>query len=151
MPAGDLSILIDSSIWIKGQRDPQWFASVVSGQDDVATCDAAVGEFEVGLYAPREKKTREQVREFFDAAVWQVMRLPHLPDDFREAARLIGEAIFNSSAKPSFPDGLIAACARRTGRTVWTTDESDFKAMGCQTSNPWLNHPLDPTPRERKK
>ncbi|MCZ7636137.1 MAG: type II toxin-antitoxin system VapC family toxin [Verrucomicrobia bacterium] len=144
MPADGPSILIDSSIWIKGQRDPHWFAGVVAGKDDVATCDAAVGEFEVGLYAPRDKKTREQVREFFSACILPVMCLPHLPDDFREAARLVGEAIFKSSAKPSFPDGLIAACARRTGRTVWTTDESDFKAMGCLTSNPWLRHPPGP-------
>ena len=46
-------VLIDSSILIKGQRDPLWFVSVVNGRDDLATCDAAVGEFEVGLYAPR--------------------------------------------------------------------------------------------------
>lgn len=137
MPAGAPSILIDSSIWIKGQRDPKWFESAVADKDDLATCDAAVGEYEVGLYAPRERKTREQVREFLNAAILPTTRLPHVPDDFREAARLIGEAIFHSAARPSFPDGLIAACARRTNRVVWTTDESDFKAMGCQTFNPW--------------
>jgi predicted nucleic acid-binding protein len=137
MPADAPSVLIDSSILIKGQRDALWFASVIEGHDDLATCAAAVGEFEVGLYAPREKKTRDQVREFSEAFILPLMRLPHLPDDFREAARLIGEAIFHSTARPSFPDGLIAACARRTNRVVWTTDETDFKAMGCQTFNPW--------------
>jgi predicted nucleic acid-binding protein len=137
-------VLIDSSILIKGQRDPQWFQSVIDNRDDLATCDAAVGEFEVGLYAPREKKTREQVRQFYKAAIAPLMRLPHLPDDFQEASRLIGEAIFKSAAKPSFPDGLIAACARRTNRVVWTTDETDFRAMGCQTFNPWK--PLDRLP-----
>ncbi len=130
-------VLIDSSILIKGQRDPLWFQSVIENHDDLATCDAAVGEFEVGLYAPREKKTREQVRQFYKAVIVPLMRLPHLPDDFREASRLIGEAIFKSAAKPSFSDGLIAACARRTNRIVWTTDETDFLAMGCQTFNPW--------------
>jgi predicted nucleic acid-binding protein len=64
------------------------------------------------------------------------MCLPHLPDDFREASRLIGEAIFSSTAKPSFADGLIAASARRTNRVVWTTDETDFKAMDCATFDP---------------
>jgi len=43
-------VLIDSSILIKGQRDPLWFASIVDNRDDLATCAAAVGEFEVGLY-----------------------------------------------------------------------------------------------------
>ncbi len=130
-------VLIDSSILIKGQRDPLWFESIVDNREDLATCAAAVGEFEVGLLAPREKKTREQVRAFSEACLAPLMCLPHLPDDFHEAARLIGEAIFNSAAKPSFADGLIAACARRTNRVVWTTDETDFKAIGCDTFNPW--------------
>ena len=137
MPADAPAILIDTSVWIKGQRDPRWFASVVAGQDDLATCDTAVGEYEVALHAPREKKTREQVRAFLHAAILPTMSLPHIPDDFHEAARLIGEAIFSSAAKPSFADGLIAACARRTHRVVWTTDETDFAAMGCATFNPW--------------
>jgi predicted nucleic acid-binding protein len=40
-------------------------------------------------------------------------------------------------------DGLIAACARRTNRIVWTTDETDFKAMGCDIFDPWTSskHP----------
>lgn len=140
MPAEE-AILIDSSIWIKGQRDPKWFESVLSGQTDIATCDAAVGEYAVGLHAPREKRTRQQVREFYEGAVASVAWLPHTPEDFRTASRLIGEAIFNSAAKPSFPDGLIAACALRADRTVWTTDETDFKAMGCKTFNPWAAKP----------
>lgn len=133
-------VLIDSSILIKGQRDPHWFGSIIGRRDDLATCDAAVGEFEVGLYAPREKKTREQVRAFSKACIAPMMCLPHLPDDFREASRLIGVAVFKSLAKPSFADGLIAACALRTNRVVWTTDETDFAAMGCATWNP-LNAP----------
>lgn len=137
MPADDPTVLIDSSILIKGQRDPAAFAEMVAGRDDLATCDAAVGEFEVGLYAPREKKTREQVRQFSEASILPLMKLPHLPDDFREASRLIGEAIYAGKAKPSFPDGLIAALARRMSLTVWTTDENDFATMGCATYNPW--------------
>jgi predicted nucleic acid-binding protein len=140
MPAEE-AILVDSSVWIKGQRDPKWFASVIAAQKDVATCDAAVGEYAVGLYAPREKKTREQVSLFYTAAIASVASLPHTPEDFRCAARLIGQAIFNSAARPSFPDGLIAACALRTDRTVWTTDETDFRAMGCNTFNPWVASP----------
>lgn len=139
MPAGDPTVLIDTSILVKGQQDPAWFASIVAGRDDLATCDVVVGEFEIGLYAPREKKTREQVREFVDASIMPLMKLPHVPEDFHEASRLIGEAIHASKAKPSFPDGLIAAVSRRANLVIWTTDETDFKAMGCQTSNPWAS------------
>lgn len=60
----------------------------------------------------------------------------HLPDDFAKAPKLIGNAIFESIAKPSFPDGLIAACALRLGRVVWTTDDKHFAAMGCRVYNP---------------
>lgn len=141
MPAENLSILVDSSVWIAGQRDPQKFRELIAVQTDIATCDAAVGEFEVGLYAPRDKKTREQAREFFISTVEPAARFPHFPEDFKEAARLAGEAIFNNAARPSFPDGLIAATARRTNRTVWTSDETDFQAMGCKTFNPFSKHP----------
>lgn len=132
-------VLIDSSVLISGQADPQRFAQIVQGRTDLATCDAAVGEYEVGLYAPREKKTRQSVKAFAVACVYPLRREPHLPEDFREASRLIGEAIFASKARPSFPDGLIAACALRMNGTVWTRDETDFKAMGCQTFNPFAS------------
>jgi predicted nucleic acid-binding protein len=134
-----IPILIETSIWVLGQEDPQWFARVIAGERDLATCDAAMAEYEIGLYAPKQKPTRESVRKFLEAAVVPIVRYPHWPDDFREAARLIGEAIFNATAKPSFADGLIAACARRTNRVVWTTDETDFKAMGYRTFNPAKN------------
>lgn len=137
------AILIDSSIWIKGQRHPGWLEALVEDLEDVATCEAAAGEFSVGLYAPRQKATRDQVRAFLQNVVSAVAWIPHPPEDFREASRLIGEAIYSSKARPSFPDGLIAACALRTDRVIWTDDETDFRAMGCKTFNPWAKHPPD--------
>jgi hypothetical protein len=56
MPADALSVLIDSSILIKGQRDPGWFESIVGDKDDLATCDAAAGEFEATLLCAARKK-----------------------------------------------------------------------------------------------
>jgi len=132
--------LLDSSILIEGQRNPKGFAKWMAGLDDVATCQVAVGEYAVGMFAPREKKTRDEARAFYKAFTVSVANHPHLPDDFEEAARLIGEAIFSGATKPSFPDGLIAACALRLNRNVWTRDEGHFQAMGCSTFNP-LKHP----------
>jgi predicted nucleic acid-binding protein len=140
MRAGD-PILIDTSAFVEGEADPQRFASLTDGLGDVATCDAAAGEFAIGLYAPRDPKTRRAAKEFFDSTILPMARLPHFEEDYREAARLVGEAIFNAKAKPSFPDGLIAACALRTDRTVWTVDETDFRAMGCKVFNPFSKHP----------
>ena len=128
--------LFDSSIWILGQNDPHWFSALVITLPDVATCLAAVGEYAVGLYSPRKKTTRDQVREFLEDKMAAVAWHGHLPDDFSSASRLIGEAIFRSVAKPSFPDGLIAAYALRLNRMVWTEDDADFAAMGCRVYNP---------------
>lgn len=139
--------LFDSSVWIVGQNHPHWFADVLDGLPDVATCLAAVGEYAVGLHAPKQKRTRDQVREFLERriqlAAWHV----HVPDDFPAASRLIGEAIYQDKAKPSYPDGLIAACALRLNRVVWTTDPRHFKAMGCRVYDPLAdpdNPPLKP-------
>jgi len=128
--------LIDSSIWVEGQRNPVWFSGLVADLPDIATCFTASGEYAVGLYAPEQKKTRDEAREFFVNSVQAVACHPHLPDDFLNASRLVGEAIFAKRAKPNYADGLIAACAQRLNRIVWTKDETHFSAMGCKTYNP---------------
>jgi predicted nucleic acid-binding protein len=133
--------LVDSSVWIDAEREPARFAAAVKGHADVATCLAAVTEFAVGVYAPAKEKTREAARLFLDrqiaAAAWHA----HLPDDFAAAARLVGAAIRRGKAKPSFADGLIAACATRLGRVVWTLDTSHFTAMGAPALIPFSKHP----------
>jgi len=136
--------LIDSSVWIEGERNPAWFADLVEDLPDAATCLTAAGEFAVGLHAPAKKITRDRAREFFVSSVQSVAWLPHLPDDFLEAGRLVGEAILLSKAKPSFADGLIAACAQRQERIVWTTDDAHFTAMGCRVFNPLKDVPIQP-------
>ncbi len=121
--------LLDSSVWIEGEANPVWFAELIEGLPDVSTCATAAAEFAVGMYSPRKKATRDAARAFLEKSVFAVAVFAHLPDDFLEAARLIGEAIYRSAAKPSFADGLIAACALRLDRTVWTTNDKEFKAM----------------------
>ena len=138
--------LIDSSIWIEGERNPAWFADLVQDLPDVATCLTAAGEYAVGIYAPTKKHTRDRAREFFVKSVQSVAWLPHLPDDFLEAARLVGEAILTNKAKPTFADGLIAACAQRQDRIVWTADDDHFSAMGCRTYNPLEDSPAQTAP-----
>lgn len=128
--------LFDSSIWIAGQNAPQWFGGLVRDLPDVATCMAAVLEYSVGLYAPRRKGTRDAVREFLEDKLRAVAWYGHVADDFPAAAKLIGQAIFHSVGKPSVADGLIAACALRLNRRVWTADAKHFQAMGCQVYDP---------------
>ena len=131
---------------MEGERNPAWLADLLEELPDAATCLIAAGEFAVGLHAPARKATRDRAREFFVRSIQAVAWLPHLPDDFMEAARLVGEAIRSSQAKPSFADGLIAACAQREDRIVWTTDDAHFSAMGCRTYNPLKQPSRRPAP-----
>jgi len=133
--------LIDSSIWIEAQSDPQWFAALIEDHPDAATCQVAVAEYCVGLYAPEETKTRAEARDFFEQRLQAVAFLPHVPDDFQLAPRLVGDAIRANAGRPNIPDGLIAACALRTNRRIWTKDKH-FAAMGCKVFKP-----LEDTPR----
>src|SRR5438874_413834 len=94
--------LFDSSIWIVGQKDPLWLSALVRDLPSVSTCLAAVMEYAVGLYAPRQRSTREQVRQFLEDMIGTVTWHSHLSEDFSTASRLIGSAIFRSVAKPSF-------------------------------------------------
>jgi predicted nucleic acid-binding protein len=43
---------------------------------------------------------------------------------------------FDAWRRTDLLDGLIAAIALRTGATVATRNEKDFKAMGCPCENP---------------
>jgi predicted nucleic acid-binding protein len=126
--------LVDSSVWIAGQANPAWLSTLFAGLPDVATCLAAVGEYAVGIYAAPRQTLRDQAREFLSdlgAVAWH----GHLPDDFALAPKLIGGVILRARGKPSFADGLIAACALRLNRRVWTTDKH-FKEMGCEVYDP---------------
>jgi predicted nucleic acid-binding protein len=138
--------LIDSSIWIEAQRNPKWFASLIVDLPDIATGFTAAGEYAVGCYAAEQKKTRDEARRFFDNSVQAVACHPHLPDDFLTASRLVGEAILAKAARPNYADGLIAACARRLDRVVWTKDEIHFSAMGCRIFNPLKDSSVQAAP-----
>ena len=134
--------VIDTSIWIEAQRNPRWFAGLIADLPDIATCFTAAGEYAVGCYAAEQKKTRDEARDFFENSVQAVACHPHLPDDFLTASRLIGQAIFSKTAKPNYADGLIAACARRLDRVVWSKDEGHFSALGCRVYNPLKDTPV---------
>ncbi len=48
------------------------------------------------------------------------------------------DAEVEDAMAPSVVDGLLAAIAIRTGATVATRNETDFKAIGCPCANPLI-------------
>jgi len=134
-------LLIDTDIWIEGERQPAVIANWLADQGDVATCDTVRAEFLVGVHAPRQPATREKARRYFEEVIACTPSLPVDRADFDQAGRLIGDAIRNGQARPTLGDGLIAACALRNGRTVATKNEKDFHAMGVATVNPLIAPP----------
>jgi predicted nucleic acid-binding protein len=71
--------------------------------------------------------------KFYDDVISELSCLSNQPEDFEQAARLVGEA---SQGSPKLMDGLLAAIALRTGATVATRNLKDFKGMGCPCVNP---------------
>ena len=128
--------LIDTSVFVEGEIDPEFFADWLQDKDDVATSEVVLAEFTVGIHAPSDVATRENARKFFTDYILTVPALPVLSQEFRDVGRLIGDAIRHGKARPSLGDGLIAMCALREGRIVVTTNVKDFAAMGVKTVNP---------------
>jgi len=86
-------LLIDTDIWVEGERQPAVIANWLADQGDVATCDTVRAEFLVGVHAPRQPATREKARRYFEEVIACTPSLPVDRADFDQAGRLIGDAI----------------------------------------------------------
>lgn len=131
------AFLIDTSVFVEAEADPALLLAWLAETDDVATSEAVLAEFSVGLHAPSDAATRERARKYFQEYILPLPALPVLSQDYRDAGRLIGEAIRQGKARPGLADALIALCALRENRTVATMDPKDFKAMGVRVCNPF--------------
>jgi predicted nucleic acid-binding protein len=67
-----------------------------------------------------------------DVATCDVVRA-----EFLVGVHAPSQAATREKARPSLGDGLIAACALREGLIVATKNVTDFKAMGCDTEDPF--------------
>lgn len=128
--------VIDTDIFIEGERGDAAFLPWLEGQKAVATADIVRCEFLVGVHAVGDAAKRRRGEQFYQERIAGVASLANELEDFEVAGRIAGEARRLGKGKPSVVDGLLAAIALRTGATVATRNESDFKAMGCPCANP---------------
>jgi len=129
--------LIDSDVFIEGERGNPRFESWSQEDHEFATADVVRAEFLLGVHAVGDTAKRVRGENFYRDRVSKVASFSNEAGDFEVAARLAGEARRNGKAKPSLADGLIAAIAIRTGATVATRNVTDFKAMGCPCVDPF--------------
>jgi predicted nucleic acid-binding protein len=128
--------LIDSDVLIEGERGDPAFVPWLEAQKEVAIADIIRCEFLIGIHAVTDAAKRRRGEQFYKDRLAGLASLANEPEDFETAARIAGEARRLGKGKPTVADGLLAAIALRTGATVATRNETDFKAMGCPCANP---------------
>ena len=128
--------LIDSDVLIEGERGDPGFVPWLEAQKEVAIADIIRCEFLIGIHAVTDAAKRRRGEQFYKDRLAGLASLANEPEDFETAARIAGEARRLGKGKPTVADGLLAAIALRTGATVATRNETDFKAMGCPCANP---------------
>ena len=130
--------LIDTDIFIEGERGHAAFLPWLHGADGVATADVVRGEFLIGAHAVADPVLRQRGLEFYSERIAGLPSFSSEPADYSQAAARAGDARRAGKGKPGLIDGLIAAIALRTGATVATQNLKDFEAMGCPCANPLI-------------
>ena len=131
--------LIDTDVFIEGERGAPAFVPWLAQAGRVATADVVRGEFLLGVYAVPDAALRERGAQFYADGIAHLPSFASDPADYAKAASLAGEARRLGKGKPGLVDGLLAAIALRTGAKVATRNIADFKAMGCPCENPLEN------------
>jgi len=126
--------IIDTDIFIEGERGNLALVEWLQSADGVATADVVRGEFLIGAHAVADEALRRRGVQFYSERIFGLRSFPSEPPDYAKAAELAGDARRNG--KPGLLDGLIAAIAIRTGAKVATQNTKDFDAMGCPCANP---------------
>jgi predicted nucleic acid-binding protein len=128
--------IIDSDVFIEGERGHLNFSRWLKADDKFFTADIVRAEFLMGVYQTSDAAKRQRGEQFYQDVVSVVPSIPNEPADYFRGAQMAGDARRTQKGSPSLVDSLIAAIALRTGATVATRNLKDFKAMGCPCKNP---------------
>jgi predicted nucleic acid-binding protein len=129
--------LIDTDVFIEGERGHPDFVGWLANADGVATADIVRGEFLLGVHAVADAALRQRGAQFYADRIAQLPSFASDPADYAKAASLAGEARRSGKGKPGLVDGLLAAIALRMAAKVATRNVTDFQAMGCPCQNPF--------------
>jgi predicted nucleic acid-binding protein len=128
--------IIDSDVFIEGERGNPKFFSWLETRDKYSTADIVRAEFLMGVHQTSDAVKRQRGEQFYRDIISALPSIPNEPADYARGAQMAGDARRAQKGSPSLVDSLIAAIALRTGATVATRNVKDFKAMGCPCENP---------------
>ena len=128
--------IIDTDVFIEGERGNPAFIPWLQSADGVATADVVRGEFLIGAHSVPDATMRQRGIQFFSERIAGLPSFSSEQADYTKAAALAGDARRKGKGKPGLIDSLIAVIAIRTGATVATRNTKDFGAMGCPCANP---------------
>jgi predicted nucleic acid-binding protein len=131
--------IIDTDLFIEGERGNPDFIPWLESLQSVATTDIVRGEYLIGVSAVDDSVRRQRGLTFYNSRISGMQSLPNEAQDYPKAAELAGDARRLGKGSPGLIDGLIAAVAMRLGATVATRNIRDFQAMGCACQNPLQN------------
>ena len=130
--------IIDTDIFIEGERGNDAFVPWLQSADGIATADVVRGEFLIGAHAVADDLIRQRGIQFYSERIAGLPSFSSESADYAKAAALAGDARRTGKGNPGLIDGLIAAVALRTGAMVATQNTKDFNAMNCPCANPLL-------------
>jgi predicted nucleic acid-binding protein len=128
--------IIDSDVFIEGERGNPKFFSWLKTRDKFSTADIVRAEFLMGVHQTSDAVKRQRGEQFYRDIISALPSISNEPADYARGAQMAGDARRAQKGLPSLVDSLIAAVALRTGATVATRNVKDFKAMGCPCKNP---------------
>ncbi|MGH7989203.1 MAG: type II toxin-antitoxin system VapC family toxin [Limisphaerales bacterium] len=128
--------IIDSDIFIEGERGHPKFSRWLQTHDKFSTADIVRAEFLMGVHQTSDAAKRRRGEQFYRDIIAMLPSFPNESADYTRGAQMAGDARRAQKGSPSLVDSLIAAIALRTVATVATRNVKDFKAMGCPCENP---------------
>jgi toxin FitB len=128
--------IIDTDLWVEGERGNPAFLRWLRGVESVATTDVSRAEFLIGVHGVAERKVRERAAAYYREQVRACPVVEAEREDYETAGRLAGEARRTGAGKPGLGDALIGAIALRLGAEVATRNVKDFEALGVEAVNP---------------
>jgi tRNA(fMet)-specific endonuclease VapC len=117
-------VILDTTVLIAGERASASMDEVVGDEDDVAIAAVTVAELLVGVMRA-DRRHEPARRRYVDALLDTIPIEPYDLEVARAHAALLTHVHAEGRPRGSH-DLLIAATARRTGRTVVTADPSGF-------------------------
>src|SRR5580704_3490739 len=99
--------IIDTDIFIEGERGNSAFVARLQSADGVAKADVVRGEFLIGVHAVGDEAIRQRGVLFYSERIAGLPSFSSESADFAKAAPLAGDARRLGKGKPGLIDGLI--------------------------------------------